>query len=137
MAAPWAVPDRIRRPAGRRQVTDITAAPADAREDLRAFNDERVARAIAACPVPTISAVGHETDITIADLVADVRAATPSAAAELATRSRDDLIKSVESLGARLHQQARAHPLVKQALELFGGELAEVSPKSLPQEVHE
>jgi exodeoxyribonuclease VII large subunit len=73
------------------------------REDLWAFNDERVARAIAACPMPTISAVGHEVDVTIADLVADHRAATPSAAAEAAVAVLDDLIGSVRQLGELVH----------------------------------
>jgi exodeoxyribonuclease VII large subunit len=71
-------------------------------EDLWAFNDERLARTIAACPLPTISAVGHETDFTIADFVADVRAPTPSAAAEMAVPVATDLLAEMRVLGGRL-----------------------------------
>jgi exodeoxyribonuclease VII large subunit len=80
-------------------------------EDLWAFNEEVVARAIAGCPVPTISAVGHETDVTIADFVADVRAATPSAAAEMVVARKDDVCANVERLAQRMTtvMQGRLH----------------------------
>ncbi|HEX2723404.1 MAG TPA: exodeoxyribonuclease VII large subunit [Gemmatimonadaceae bacterium] len=65
------------------------------REDLRAFNDERVARTIAACRIPIVSAVGHEIDTTVCDLVADVRAATPSAAAETAIPTTADMLAAL------------------------------------------
>jgi exodeoxyribonuclease VII large subunit len=76
-------------------------------EDLWAFNEEPVARALAACAVPTISAVGHETDFTIADFVADLRAPTPSAAAELLTRDWADWRTTVDKLRARLERCTR------------------------------
>jgi exodeoxyribonuclease VII large subunit len=71
-------------------------------EDLAAWNDERVALAVASCPVPVISAVGHETDVSITDLVADRRAATPSEAAMLACPGVPDLARHLAHLGSRL-----------------------------------
>jgi exodeoxyribonuclease VII large subunit len=76
-------------------------------EDLWAFNEEVVARALAVCSVPTISAVGHETDFTIADFVADLRAPTPSAAAELLTRDWSEWREEIGQLQVRLDRTTR------------------------------
>ena len=71
-------------------------------EDLWAFNEEVLARVIAECPVPIISGVGHETDFTIADFVADLRAPTPSAAAELVVKAKDEFFGAIDRIGERL-----------------------------------
>ncbi len=82
-------------------------------EDLWAFNEEVVARAIAGCPLPTISAVGHETDVTIADFVADLRAPTPSAAAEMVVSRKDDFCAHIDRLanGVTSAMKSRVHRL--------------------------
>jgi exodeoxyribonuclease VII large subunit len=85
----------------------IVARGGGSLEDLWAFNDERVARAIYASQVPIVTGVGHETDFTIADFVADVRAPTPSAAAEVAVPDRQELRGAVESWQGRLAQLMR------------------------------
>jgi exodeoxyribonuclease VII large subunit len=84
----------------------IVARGGGSLEDLAAFNDEGLARVIAASKIPLISAVGHETDFTIADFVADLRAPTPSAAAELVIESKRQLDERLEGLGRRLRRAA-------------------------------
>ena len=91
----------------------IVARGGGSLEDLWAFNEEVVARAIAASRVPVISAVGHETDHTIADFVADVRAPTPSAAAEIVVQTKADLVRHVRMLHRRLVAATRTERAVR------------------------
>src|SRR5438105_4731202 len=82
-------------------------------EDLWPFNEEMVARAVAACALPTISGVGHETDFTICDLVADLRAPTPSAAAEIVIRAKSEICAHVDSLVRRVRSTVESRVLAR------------------------
>ena len=108
--APRALADAIRR-AARWAGADtlIVGRGGGGREDLWAFNDEHVARALADCPMPTISAVGHEIDVTVCDLVADCRAPTPSAAAEAAVRAHAEAATELRALAGRLGVAVDTH----------------------------
>ena len=125
-----AVPEIVRaiEAASRRNECDvlIIARGGGSLEDLWCFNDERVARAIAACRVPTVSGVGHEVDVTIADFVADVRAPTPSAAALIAVPDKQSWLESLAQLeqrfagavGRSLRAQALAVGALAQRLQI-------------------
>jgi exodeoxyribonuclease VII large subunit len=92
-------------------------------EDLWCFNEESVARAIAACRIPTVSAVGHEVDVTIADFVADLRAPTPSAAAEKISPDQSDWLKQLRDREFRLSNA------IEQALKRLGTQLGHLSAR--------
>ena len=88
----------------------IVARGGGSMEDLWTFNEERVVRAVAVCKKPIVSAVGHETDVTLCDLAADLRAPTPSAAAECVVPVRDEMLNKIEIMRRQMQESARNHP---------------------------
>ncbi len=117
--------------AGRRAECDvlILARGGGSLEDLWAFNDERLCRAIVASPIPIVTGIGHEIDFTIADFSADVRAPTPSAAAELAVPNAEEWLDSFVRLGARLKRGLRrCLEERRDKLRWLGGRLGQTSP---------
>ena len=123
--------------ANRYQVADliIVGRGGGSMEDLWAFNDERVARAIYDSEIPVISAVGHEPDVTIADFVADVRAATPSHAAQIAVPDQGELLEKLQS--ARLHMarsQSKRLELLRRRLEALAAKRVLTDPLAVLQD---
>ena len=106
-------------------------------EDLWAFNDEALARAISECPIPIVSAVGHEVDFTISDFVADLRAPTPSGAAEIVVPSQHDWLRRVNTLAVRIGRIGeRAVQDRAQELDWLGKRLFAASPEATLRRQH-
>ena len=121
----------------RHQLADliITGRGGGSMEDLWAFNDERVARAIYASELPVISAVGHEPDVTIADFVADVRAATPSHAAEMAVPDQGELRDRLQSARLRMARaQSKELALLRRRLETLAAKRVLTDPLAVIQD---